>query len=157
MRSRISSAIFTHLNGVLRSLWASTCAKMASTPATTRPRAQTAGGRMNVRDYGERFTDCSPRQRGGRFGVDDGEDVSRDRNCPRDASSRHRSGDHERTRTWGTRVGLQARREYLARMREQYETANRPGKSRLVDEVREVTGYHRKAAVRLLRRGAAAA
>jgi len=53
-----------------------------------------------------------------------------------------------------TRVGPQARREYLARMRERYETANRAAKSRLLDEVCEVTGYHRKAVIRLLRRPA---
>jgi hypothetical protein len=50
------------------------------------------------------------------------------------------------------RVGPQARREYLARMRERYATASRKAKSRLLDEVCEVTGYHRKAAIRLLRR-----
>jgi len=54
----------------------------------------------------------------------------------------------------GTRVGPQARREYLARMRERYETATRAAKSRLLDEVCEVTGYHRKAVIRLLRRPA---
>ena len=53
-----------------------------------------------------------------------------------------------------TRVGPQARREYLTRMRERYETAARAAKSRLLDEVCEVTGYHRKAAIRLLRRRA---
>jgi hypothetical protein len=53
-----------------------------------------------------------------------------------------------------TRVGPQARREYLARMRERYETADRAAKSRLLNEVCEVTGYHRKAAIRLLRRPA---
>jgi len=51
-----------------------------------------------------------------------------------------------------TRVGPHARREYLARMRERYETAARAAKSRLLDEVCEVTGYHRKAVIRLLRR-----
>ncbi len=51
-----------------------------------------------------------------------------------------------------TRVGPQARREYLVRMRERYETASRATKSRLLDEVCEVTGYHRKAVIRLLRR-----
>ena len=51
-----------------------------------------------------------------------------------------------------TRVGPQARREYLARMRERYEMATRAAKSRLLDEVCEVTGYHRKAVIRLLRR-----
>jgi hypothetical protein len=37
-------------------------------------------------------------------------------------------------------------------MRERYETADKATKSRLLDEVCEVTGYHRKAAIRLLRR-----
>ena len=54
----------------------------------------------------------------------------------------------------GTRVGPQAIREYLARMRERYEQASRKQKGGLLDEVCEVTGYHRKAAVRVLRRGA---
>jgi hypothetical protein len=51
-----------------------------------------------------------------------------------------------------TRVGPQARREYVARMRERYETAARASKGRLLDEVCAVTGYHRKAVIRLLRR-----
>lgn len=51
-----------------------------------------------------------------------------------------------------SRVGPQARREYVARMRERYEMATRGAKSRLLDEVCEVTGYHRKAVIRLLRR-----
>ncbi len=50
------------------------------------------------------------------------------------------------------RVGPQAIREYLGRMRERYECAERPAKGRLLDEVCEVTGYHRKAVIRLLRR-----
>ena len=53
-----------------------------------------------------------------------------------------------------TRVGPQARREYLGQMRERYETATRAAKSRLLEEVCEVTGYHRKAVIRLLRRPA---
>ena len=53
----------------------------------------------------------------------------------------------------GTRVGPQAIREYLARMRERYEQARREEKGRLLEEVCEVTGYHRKAVIRLLRRG----
>jgi hypothetical protein len=37
-------------------------------------------------------------------------------------------------------------------MRERYETADKTAKSRLLDEVCEVTGYHRKAVIRRLRR-----
>lgn len=51
-----------------------------------------------------------------------------------------------------SRVGPQATREYLARMRERYERAGRDAKRGLLDEVCEVTGYHRKAVIRLLRR-----
>lgn len=53
-----------------------------------------------------------------------------------------------------TRVGPQATREYLARMRERYEQAARAAKGGLLDEVCEVTGYHRKAVIRLLGRRA---
>ena len=53
-----------------------------------------------------------------------------------------------------TRVGPQTTREYLARMRERYERAGRDAKGGLLDEVCEVTGYHRKAVIRLLRRAA---
>lgn len=52
------------------------------------------------------------------------------------------------------RVGPQAIEEYLRRMRERYETAPRAAKGRLLDEVCEVTRYHRKAVIRLLRRPA---
>ena len=52
-----------------------------------------------------------------------------------------------------TRVGPQTTREYLARMRERYEQAKRAAKGGLLDEVCEVTGYHRKAVIRLLRPG----
>lgn len=50
------------------------------------------------------------------------------------------------------RVGPHAIREYLGRMRERYELAERPAKRRLLDEVCDMTGYHRKAVIRLLRR-----
>lgn len=53
-----------------------------------------------------------------------------------------------------TRVGPHARREYLAQMRDRYATATRPAKSRLLDEICKVTGYHRKAVIRVLRRPA---
>ncbi len=51
-----------------------------------------------------------------------------------------------------TRVGPQARTEYLARMWERYQAAPTTKRGRLLDEVCEVTRYHRKAAVRLLNR-----
>ena len=54
----------------------------------------------------------------------------------------------------GTRVGPQAIGEYLVRMRERYERAPRGEKGRLLDEVCEMTGYHRKAVIRRLRRPA---
>jgi hypothetical protein len=52
----------------------------------------------------------------------------------------------------GNPVGPQTTREYLARMRERYERADRAAKSQLLDEVCAVTGYHRKAVIRRLRR-----
>lgn len=55
----------------------------------------------------------------------------------------------------GSPVGPQARREYLARMRERYDqAAEKAARTHLLDEVCEVTGYHRKAVIRLLRRPA---
>lgn len=54
-----------------------------------------------------------------------------------------------------TRVGPQARAEYLARMRERYQGAPKRKRGALLDEVCAVTGYHRKAAVRLLNRATA--
>ena len=48
-----------------------------------------------------------------------------------------------------TRVGPQATREYLGQMRDRYERADRTARGHLLDEVCEVTGYHRKAAIRL--------
>ncbi len=52
----------------------------------------------------------------------------------------------------GTRVGPQARREYLERMRDRYAGATRRDKPHLLDEVCEMTGYHRKAVIPLRRR-----
>lgn len=52
------------------------------------------------------------------------------------------------------RVGPAARHEYLARMRERYADADRASKQRLLDEVCAMTGYHRKAVIRALRRPA---
>jgi hypothetical protein len=54
-----------------------------------------------------------------------------------------------------TRVGPQATGEYLGRMRDRYQRADRTAKGHLLDEVCEVTGYHRKAAIRMLRRSGA--
>ena len=50
------------------------------------------------------------------------------------------------------RVGPAAKREYLGRMRERYAGADRATKQRLLDEVCVMTGYHRKAVIRALRR-----
>ena len=52
------------------------------------------------------------------------------------------------------RVSPQAIREYLGRMRERYERAERAARGPLLDEVCEMTGYHRKAVIRLLGRPA---
>ena len=41
-------------------------------------------------------------------------------------------------------------REYAKTMRERYWKADRKGKTRILDEFTTVTGYHRKAAIRLL-------
>jgi hypothetical protein len=52
------------------------------------------------------------------------------------------------------KVGPRATDEYVGRMRERYERAGREAKGALLDEVSVVTGYHRKAVIRLLRRAA---
>ena len=44
-------------------------------------------------------------------------------------------------------------REYVEALRERYRRAGRRDKGRMLDEFTQVTGYHRKAAIRLLRRG----
>jgi hypothetical protein len=54
------------------------------------------------------------------------------------------------------RVGPHAIEEYLRRMRDRYETVPGAAKGRLLDEVCEVTRYHRKAVIRLLQRPARA-
>ena len=48
------------------------------------------------------------------------------------------------------RVGPATIREYVGRMRERYEQAAPRAKGPLLDEVCEMTGYHRKAVIRLL-------
>ena len=76
--------------------------------------------------------------------------------CQRRVSPRQKSGDPlEEDGDGRNPSGLQARREYLERMRERYHRAPRPTRGRLLDEVCEMTGYHRKAAIRLLRRDGA--
>jgi hypothetical protein len=47
----------------------------------------------------------------------------------------------------------QSRREYIEIMRRRYAGAGRPYKKKLLDEVREVCGYHRKYAIALLNKG----
>src|SRR4030095_13453673 len=68
-------------------------------------------------------------------------------------SSRHNSGYPSRRGSMGRcRVGPHAIEEYLRRMRDRYETVPRAAKGRLLDEVCEVTRYHRKAEIPRLRR-----
>jgi predicted DNA-binding transcriptional regulator AlpA len=43
-------------------------------------------------------------------------------------------------------------REYVQTLRPRYHKATRPGKAQILDEACQVTGYHRKAVIRLLRR-----
>ena len=50
-------------------------------------------------------------------------------------------------------VQRQSKREYLARMQGRYLQASKREKGRLLDEVVEVTGYHRRHALRVLRHG----
>ena len=50
-------------------------------------------------------------------------------------------------------VQRQSKQEYLARLQIRYLKATRREKGRLLDEVVEVTGYHRRHAVRVLRHG----
>ena len=50
-------------------------------------------------------------------------------------------------------VQRQSKREYMARMQGRYLQASKREKGRLLDEVVEVTGYHRRHALRVLRHG----
>ena len=49
-------------------------------------------------------------------------------------------------------MGKHERRAYLVAIRGRYRKANRAGKARILDEFCAVCGYHRKYAIRLLRR-----
>jgi len=53
----------------------------------------------------------------------------------------------------GARVGPRAIGEYLRRMRERYERARKEARGLLLDEMAEVTGYHRKALIRRMHGG----
>jgi hypothetical protein len=53
----------------------------------------------------------------------------------------------------GARVGPRAIGEYLRRMRERYEGARKEARGPLLDEMEEVTGYHRKALIRRMHAG----
>lgn len=53
----------------------------------------------------------------------------------------------------GARVGPRAIGEYLRRMRERYAGARKAERGPLLDEMEEVTGYHRKALIRRMRLG----
>src|SRR5436189_5470750 len=50
-------------------------------------------------------------------------------------------------------VQRQSKQEYIARMQIRYLKATKREKGKLLDEVVEVTGYHRRHAVRVLRHG----
>jgi hypothetical protein len=47
-------------------------------------------------------------------------------------------------------VSARAKREYVAAIYRRYRHAKRPDKQRILDEFCAVTGYHRKAAIRVL-------
>jgi hypothetical protein len=51
-----------------------------------------------------------------------------------------------------TRVGPRAKGEYLERMRQRYERATGKERSALLDEMAEMTGFHRKALIRRMNR-----
>ncbi len=53
----------------------------------------------------------------------------------------------------GARVGPRAIGEYLRRMRERYDGARKEARGQLLDEMEEVTGYHRKALIRRMHAG----
>ncbi len=53
----------------------------------------------------------------------------------------------------GTRVGPRAIGQYLRRMRERYAGARKEARGQLLNEMEEVTGYHRKALIRRMRAG----
>lgn len=48
----------------------------------------------------------------------------------------------------GTRVGPEARQQYLQHMRERYVVAGRAARSALLNEALAMTGYHRNALIR---------
>lgn len=51
-----------------------------------------------------------------------------------------------------TKMSRGSVREYTEAIRGRYQGSDRKGKGRILDEFTQVTGYHRKAAIRLLRR-----
>jgi hypothetical protein len=48
------------------------------------------------------------------------------------------------------RIRLSTRRELTAAIRQRYQAADRVGKKMILDEFTQVTGYHRKHAIRVL-------
>jgi hypothetical protein len=67
--------------------------------------------------------------------------------------SSRKTGGTDTSAQEGTGVGPQTRREYLAKMRDCYVTADREAKSRLLDEAVAMTGRHRKSLIRAWRVG----
>lgn len=52
----------------------------------------------------------------------------------------------------GRQLSLASRRELIQAIADRYHSADRPGKKQILDEFIEVTGYHRKHAIRVLKR-----
>jgi hypothetical protein len=81
--------------------------------------------------------------------------IALDKLLPSSASSRHKRGYRPRPRgpEEGDHVETGARREYVVAISGRYHAATRREKGRILDEFCQVTGYHRKSALRRLHGG----